>query len=59
MPACGRREASSPARQHEELGLTREDVGDLVDALWALAAPHEIFFLWRPYLRDPKDELVT
>ncbi|HEX9731443.1 MAG TPA: PIN domain-containing protein [Thermoanaerobaculia bacterium] len=43
-------------RQHQELGLTPEDVGDVIDALCALAAPHEIFFLWRPFLRDPKDE---
>ncbi|MFN9732813.1 MAG: PIN domain-containing protein [Microcystis sp.] len=20
--------------------------------------PHEIFFLWRPFLRDPKDDMV-
>ena len=24
----------------------------------ALAIPHKIHFLWRPYLRDRKDELV-
>jgi predicted nucleic acid-binding protein len=24
----------------------------------ALAIPHKIYFLWRPYLRDRKDELV-
>ncbi len=30
----------------------------MIDAICALAAPHEIFFLWRPFLRDPKDELL-
>lgn len=45
-------------RQRQELGLTPEDVGDVIDAFCALAAPHEIFFLWRPFLRDPKDELL-
>lgn len=45
-------------RQRQELGLTAEDVGSLVDALCALSAPHRIFFLWRPFLRDPKDELL-
>ena len=45
--------------QHsEQLGLTPEDVADVVDALCALAIPHKIYFLWRPYLRDRKDELV-
>jgi putative PIN family toxin of toxin-antitoxin system len=45
--------------QHrEQLALAPEDVADVVDALCALAVPHNIYFLWRPYLRDRKDELV-
>ena len=45
--------------QHrEQLALTPEDVADVVDAVCALAIPHKIYFLWRPYLRDRKDELV-
>jgi predicted nucleic acid-binding protein len=45
--------------QHrEQLGLTPEDVADVVDAVCAVAIPHKIYFLWRPYLRDRKDELV-
>ena len=45
-------------RQREEIGLSQEDVGALVDALCALAVPHRIYFLWRPYLRDAADEHV-
>ncbi len=45
-------------RQRGELGLTQEDVGDVIDAACALAVRHDIHFLWRPYLRDPKDHLV-
>lgn len=45
-------------RQRVALGLTPEDVTDLVDALCALGHAHNIYFLWRPYLRDAKDELV-
>ncbi len=45
-------------RQSNNLGLTREDVTDLVDALCALSRHHEIHYLWRPLLRDVKDELV-
>lgn len=45
-------------RQRVLLGLTPEDVSDLVDALCALGHHHKIYFLWRPYLRDAKDELV-
>jgi putative PIN family toxin of toxin-antitoxin system len=45
-------------RQRRDLNLTREDVGDLIDAICALATWHDIHFLWRPYLRDPRDHLV-
>ena len=44
--------------QREQLALTPEEVADVVDALCALAIPHKIYFLWQPYLRDRKDELV-
>ena len=33
-------------------------MADVVDALCALAKHHKIYFLWRPYLRDRKDEMV-
>ena len=45
-------------RYRGELGLTQDDVADLVNALCALGQPHKIFYLWRPYLRDPGDEFV-
>ena len=45
-------------RQRLQLGLTQADVADIVDALCTLATPHEIYFLWRPYLHDRKDELI-
>lgn len=45
-------------RYRLELGLTQDDVSDLVDAVCALSTLHEIYYLWRPYLRDPGDEFV-
>lgn len=45
-------------RYRLEFGLTQDDVTDLIDALCALSTPHEIYYLWRPYLRDPGDEFV-
>jgi len=45
-------------RQSTVLGLTREDVADLVDALCALSHHHKIHFRWRPQLPDVGDELV-
>ena len=45
-------------RYRLELGLSQDDVTDLVDALCALGIAHEIYYLWRPSLRDPDDEFV-
>ena len=45
-------------RQRNTLGLFQHDVVDLVDALCALSYHHDIYFIWRPQLRDPKDELI-
>lgn len=30
----------------------------MVDALCALAVHHKIYFLWRPYVRDAKDDFI-
>ncbi len=38
--------------------LTEEEVADVLDYLCAVAWKQEVFFLWRPFLRDPKDDLV-
>jgi putative PIN family toxin of toxin-antitoxin system len=45
-------------RKIKTLPVTKEDISDLINSLCALSHHHEIYFLWRPYLRDPKDELV-
>ena len=45
-------------RQVPTSTLTQRDVRDLVDYLCSVGHAQEIFFLWRPRLRDPKDDLV-
>ena len=45
-------------RELSNLYLSREEVDDLIDFYCAVGVQHEIFFLWRPFLRDPKDEMV-
>jgi putative PIN family toxin of toxin-antitoxin system len=45
-------------RELPNLYLSREEVDDLIDFYCAVGVQHEIFFLWRPFLRDPKDDLV-
>jgi putative PIN family toxin of toxin-antitoxin system len=39
-------------------GLEPADVGIFLNAVIDLVEPVEIWFLWRPQLRDPGDELV-
>lgn len=45
-------------RQLSALTLAADDVDDLLDYLCAVANRHQIHFLWRPFLRDPKDDMV-
>ncbi len=45
-------------RELPNLYLSREEVDDLIDFYCAVGVQQEIFFLWRPFLRDPKDEMV-
>ena len=45
-------------RKNMSLPVTKDVISDVIDSICALGQHHEIHFLWRPYLRDPKDELV-
>lgn len=45
-------------RHAAALGLGHDDVDDTLDYLCAVAAHHRIYFLWRPVLRDPRDDMV-
>jgi putative PIN family toxin of toxin-antitoxin system len=45
-------------RRKRELGLRRRDIDAVLDYLCAVGRRQPIHFLWRPALRDPRDELV-
>ncbi|HET6628998.1 MAG TPA: putative toxin-antitoxin system toxin component, PIN family [Woeseiaceae bacterium] len=45
-------------RQSRQFGLTYEDIDDILDYICRVGLQREIYFLWRPVLRDPKDDLV-
>jgi predicted nucleic acid-binding protein len=45
-------------RQARELGLTHAEVEAVVDFVCGQAHHWEIFYLWRPFLRDPNDDMV-
>ena len=38
--------------------MTERDLGALLDYLCAVGHQQQVFFLWRPILRDPKDDMV-
>lgn len=38
--------------------LPRQAIDDILDYLCRIATKHAVFYLWRPYLRDPKDDML-
>ena len=45
-------------RQLRETGLTRQDVGDVLDYLCRVGEPSRVYFRWRPHLPDAGDDMV-
>lgn len=45
-------------RQRHTLGLTNQDVDRLLDGICRIGIPHDISYLWRTHVRDPKDAHV-
>lgn len=45
-------------RHRQESGLSEGEIGAILDYICKTAVRQEIFFLWRPTLRDPKDDMV-
>lgn len=38
--------------------LKTEDIDDIIDYICSIARHRKVFYLWRPFLRDPKDDMV-
>ena len=38
--------------------LNEEDINDILDYICSVSNCREIFYLWRPFLKDPKDDMV-
>jgi putative PIN family toxin of toxin-antitoxin system len=45
-------------RHRAATALSETDVRDVIDYLCSVAIQQSVFFLWRPVLRDPGDDLV-
>lgn len=44
--------------QARTLGLTHAEIDEVLDYVCSVAGHREIYYLWRPFLRDPRDDLV-
>jgi len=52
-------EYEAVAKRNPELfGLTESVIDNILDYLAETGNKREIYFLWRPYLKDPRDDLV-
>ena len=49
---------STLLRELHHLPVSRSVVEEVLNFHCAIANRHQIFFLWRPFLRDPKDDMV-
>jgi len=45
-------------RELPNLTIEASDVQEFINFHCAVATHHQIFFLWRPYLKDPKDDMI-
>jgi len=45
-------------RTTRAIGLKHADIDDILDYLCRVAVLRGIFFLWRPFLKDPCDDMV-
>lgn len=42
----------------DHIPLTEQDVDGILDYLCAVGEHQELFYLWRPYLKDPQDDMI-
>ena len=42
----------------EEIGLCETDIDTILDYIAAVTNHQTVYYLWRPILRDPKDDMV-
>ena len=45
-------------RKEPTINLNSKEIGQILDYLCSIANLHEVHFLWRPVLNDPKDDMI-
>lgn len=52
-------EYEAVAKRHPRTtGLSVSDVDAIIDYICSIAIHNKIYYLWRPFLRDPKDDMI-
>ncbi|NKB72018.1 MAG: PIN domain-containing protein [Candidatus Latescibacteria bacterium] len=46
------------SRHQQELGRSSVEIQDFLDYVCSTATHHDVYFLWRPFLSDPDDDMV-
>jgi putative PIN family toxin of toxin-antitoxin system len=41
-----------------EISLTSQDIDNIIDYICSVSEKRKIFYLWRPFLKDPEDDMV-
>jgi predicted nucleic acid-binding protein len=41
-----------------DLALTEHDIDNILNYICSIANWRNVFYLWRPFLKDPKDDMV-
>ena len=45
-------------RNKSKIKLTKSEIDAIIDYICLTSEQRKIFYLWRPYLKDPKDDMV-
>ena len=45
-------------RMKAKLSLSAHEIEEVINYICLVGNQHRIFYLWRPFLKDPKDDLV-
>ena len=45
-------------RQSRATGLSSADIDAIIDYICLVAEKHKVYYLWRPLLKDPNDDMV-
>jgi len=51
-------EYEEAAKRSTGIALSETEINDILDYICAMSNKREIFYLWRPMLKDPKDDFV-